>query len=231
MWFLVHQCHHLFFGVGSMARCLQVGDVVLIRGKSIGTGMATQRLRVFRSAGSFSKHYRAADPCCGFMNRLGAVGTSPPLLRAHRLHPMHILPLQLIPLDYLFLCAVVSTGWSPEAGVDIAEVVTIVAALPLGEGLVETLQDDFLFTPPTPASTEAPGAKASRAMAYELLVALCRPRFVSPPEGGRDGDDDGSGSAWSGGSGGGAFDVSHKLRLLPEKGRIPLRQLLSEPDV
>ncbi|CAN0036660.1 unnamed protein product, partial [Ectocarpus sp. 8 AP-2014] len=108
------------------------------------------------------------------------------------------------------------------------------AALGVGEGLVEALLDDFLFAPPAPASTASeslaptrPKCKtvASRAMAYKLLAALCRPRFVSPPEGGRGGDD-----AAAEGSGG-AFDVSHNLRLLLEKGLIPLRQLLSKPDV
>lgn len=110
------------------------------------------------------------------------------------------------------------------------------AALPLGEGLVESLLDDFLFTPPTPASTESeslaptrPKCKtvASRAMAYKLLAALCRPRVSS------------SSVLLSGRSGGGegvvrcgnTFDPSHNLRLLLEKGFTPLRQLLSKPDV
>ncbi|CAN0392248.1 unnamed protein product, partial [Hapterophycus canaliculatus] len=71
--------------------------------------------------------------------------------------------------------------------------VTIVEACPaaavvLGEGLVEALLDDFLFAPPTPASTASeslaptrPKCKtvASRAMAYKLLAALCRPRLPS----------------------------------------------------
>ncbi|CAM9236271.1 unnamed protein product, partial [Ectocarpus fasciculatus] len=119
-------------------------------------------------------------------------------------------------------------------GVTIAEACPE-AALRLGEGLVEALLDDFLFAPPTPASTASeslaptrPKCKtvASRAMAYKLLAALCRPRFVSPPEGeGR------SGGVGAEGSGGGALDVSHNLRLLLEKGLIPLRQLLSKPDV
>lgn len=93
------------------------------------------------------------------------------------------------------------------------------AGFPLGEGLVEALLDDFLFAPPTPASTASesmaptrPKCKtaASRAMAYRLLAALCRPRAV----GGKD-----------------AFDPSRNLKLLLEKGFIPLRDLLHKPDV
>ncbi|CAM9942452.1 unnamed protein product [Ectocarpus sp. 6 AP-2014] len=49
----------------------------------------------------------------------------------------------------------------------------------------------FLFTPPTPASTEVPGANPTQMQDR----TICWPRFVSPPEGGQDGDDDGSGSA------------------------------------
>ncbi|CAN0380977.1 unnamed protein product [Ectocarpus fasciculatus] len=64
------------------------------------------------------------------------------------------------------------------------------AALGLGEGLVEALLDEFLSAPPTPAKTASeslaptrPKCKTvvSRAMAYNILAALCRPRFVSPP--------------------------------------------------
>ncbi|CAM9844306.1 unnamed protein product [Ectocarpus sp. 12 AP-2014] len=60
----------------------------------------------------------------------------------------------------------------------------------------------FLFTPPTPANPTQTRDGAIR-----------RPRFVSE------------------GSGGGALDVSHNLRLLLEKGLISLRQPLPEPDV
>ncbi|CAN0478515.1 unnamed protein product, partial [Ectocarpus sp. 8 AP-2014] len=73
-----------------------------------------------------------------------------------------------------------------------------------------------LFTPPTPDSTEVPGANPTQTRDG----AICRPRFRSPPEGGQDGDDDGSGSAE--GSGGGALDVSCDLRVLLEKGLISL---------
>lgn len=103
------------------------------------------------------------------------------------------------------------------------------AALPLGEGLVEALLDDFLFAPPTAASSASesmaptrPKCKtvASRAAAYRLLAALCR-----PPRAAR--------GAAPGGKGG-ALDPSLNLRLLLlllEKGFTPLRELLHKPDV
>ena len=56
---------------------------------------------------------------------------------------------------------------------------------------------------------------ASRAMAYKLLAALCRPHAT--PRGQRGGCD--------------AFDPSENLRLLVEKGFTPLGRLLPKPDV
>lgn len=105
------------------------------------------------------------------------------------------------------------------------------ASLVLGEGLVEALLDDFLFAPPTPASTASeslaptrPKCKtvASRAMAYKLLAALCRPRLL--PRGDSDRCDHSAEEC-------DALDASHNLRLLLEKGLGPLRQLLTKPDV
>lgn len=116
------------------------------------------------------------------------------------------------------------------------------AALPLGEGLVEALLDDFLFAPPTPASTESeslaptrPKCKtvASRAIAYKLLAALCRPRCSSSSSSSSSSSlspVSGRGRHEEGGNGGSAFDPSHNLRLLLEKGFTPLQQLLSKPD-
>ena len=93
---------------------------------------------------------------------------------------------------------------------------------------MEALLDDFLFAPPTPASTASesmaptrPKCKtaASRAMAYGLLAALCRPRAAEAGAGAR------------AGAGKDAFDPSRNLRLLLEKGFTPLRDLLHKPDV
>ncbi|CAM9294212.1 unnamed protein product [Scytosiphon promiscuus] len=105
------------------------------------------------------------------------------------------------------------------------------AALNFGEDLVGSLLEDFLFAPPTPASTASeslaptrPKCKtvASRAMAYKLLAALCRPRLLTRADLGRR-DLSGEGRK--------ALDPSLNLRLLLEKGLRPLRQLLAKPDV
>ena len=63
---------------------------------------------------------------------------------------------------------------------------------------------------------------ASRAMAYKLLAAVCKPQS-------RVGD--GRGEGREHGSASGGFDPRRNLQLLLEKGLNPLREFLSKPDV